>query len=458
MTVRDLRKDLETIKDEVKAQVSTEGGSTRGVGPVVRRGLTYLAVALAAAAAFVTLAHLPAARSMALRWGLQSLRDRAGIDATARDVSYNLLTLDVRLRGLTATATGSSIPFLTADEVSVNLPWGAVFGTAAVERLDARGVVRRHRARCRRHAEPAEVARPPPPANPPRVVVGALALAGGRVRYRDMARQFSLDATGVDLAMAPVGQPASSRAALLDRDRSIACARRTWPWTARLTGSLAYDGSSLTLSGVSYRSHDRRTAHQRTARRAVGHRHGAADGGRRAWRWRTSARRSRSTRPSTGRVTLNGPITGELAKLSASAHGVERPGPLAAPGAARPSPPALVLTTDAVRIDRASLQLGGGRVSGTGGLAFDSGAASVDASWQGVPIDALVEGPLPGNLGALLTGRTALTWDTARGLQGLTGRIDTRADARRAARAVRAWSARPNWTWRATRGTCAATP
>ena len=107
----------------------------------MRRGLTYLAVVLVAAATLVTLAHLPAARSMALRWGLQSLRNRAGIDATAREVSYNLLTLAVRLRGLSATATGSSVPFLTAEEVSVHLPWGAVFGTPAVERLDARGVV-----------------------------------------------------------------------------------------------------------------------------------------------------------------------------------------------------------------------------------------------------------------------------------------------------------------------------
>src|SRR5204862_8070257 len=103
-----------------------------GVEPVVRRGLTYLAVALVAAAAFVALAHLPAVRLMVLRWGLQSLHDRAGIEATARDISYNLLTLDAVVHGLTATAAGSSIPFLTADEVSVDLPWGAVFGTPAV--------------------------------------------------------------------------------------------------------------------------------------------------------------------------------------------------------------------------------------------------------------------------------------------------------------------------------------
>src|SRR5204863_1907462 len=61
-------------------------------------------------------------------------------------------------------------------------------------------------------------------------------------------------------------------------------------------------------------------------------------------------------------------------------------------------------------------------------LAFVSSAASIDATWQGVSVDALVAQPLPGNLGTVLTGTTALRWETARGIQGLTGQIDTRAD------------------------------
>ena len=415
----------------------------------MRRGLTYLAVALAAAAAFVMLAHLPAARSIALRWGLQSLRDRAGIDATASDISYNLLTLDVHLRGLTATAVGSTIPFLTADEVAIDLPWAAAFGTMAVERLDARGlaidIVRA--ADGTLNLPKSDTART---TNPPRVVVGSLALAGGRVRYRDIASQFSLDVTGMNLTMTPSGSgplPPGSGVigGRVSTQNGPALRAPNLSLDGTVTGSLAYDGSSLTLSGVSYRSTvgELRTSGRLDALWGTTTAQLTLDGAVKMADLSTALGIDPAME---GQVTLHGPITGELAKLSAaltaSSDRVQwrhlAPQTLSA---------GVVLTPDDVRVDRASLQLGGGRLSGTGSLAFDSGTASVDASWQGVPIDALVEGPLPGNPDALLTGRTSLTWDMARGIQGLTGRIDTRADApagRRARHAVRPWWARRN--------------
>ena len=382
----------------------------------MRRGLTYLAVAVAVVAVFVALAHLPAARSMALQWGLRALHSRVGIDATVRDISYNLLTLDVHLRGLTVTAAGSSIPFVTADEVSVDLPWGAVFGSAAVERLDARGlavdIVRAADGTVNLPKSGDRTAS----ATAPRIVVGGLVLADTRVRYRDLGSQFSLDVSGLNLTMTPAANGVIT--GRLSTDTGPALRGQNLSVDGAVTGSIAYDGSSLAFDGVSYRS-------------TVGE---LRTNGRLEALWGTPAARLtvdgavELTRLSTalsieppldGRVTLSGPVTGELSKLEATLTATsdqlqwEHLTP-------RNVTAAVVLTPGAVRVDKASLQLGGGAVSGTGGLLFESGMASIDASWQGVPLDALVDQPLPGNVATRLTGRTALTWDTSQCFDALS--------------------------------------
>jgi outer membrane protein assembly factor BamA/autotransporter translocation and assembly factor TamB len=390
----------------------------------VRRALIVLAAVLAAAAALVALAHLPAARSLALRWALQSLRARAGVNATAREVSYNLLTLDVRLRGVTATATGASVPFLTAEELSVDLPWSAVFGTLTVERLDARGVF----LDIVRNADgtlnlPASGDDSPAPNR--QIIVGSLALEDGRVRYRDTAGQIMLDTSGVDLAMTPAGRgviagPLSTRTGPAFRAPGVAV-------DGTLAGTLRYDGSSLTLGNVAYRSPlgEVRANGQLTTVWGTATAQLTLDGTLELSNVSTAL----AIEPAlAGRVRFSGPVAGELsrvtARLTTNSDSIRwqhlRPEDVSA---------TLQMTTDAVRIERASLRLGGGRIAATGGFAFDPKAASIDANWQGVPIEALADRPLPGNLGALLTGRAALDWDTARGLQGLTGLIDTRADA-----------------------------
>ena len=79
---------------------------------------------------------------MAVRWVFAMLERDWGIVGRAGQVELSPFTLDVRVRDLTLSAVGADEqPFLTAEAVTVELPWSAVFGTPAIDLLEVVGPV-----------------------------------------------------------------------------------------------------------------------------------------------------------------------------------------------------------------------------------------------------------------------------------------------------------------------------
>ena len=74
---------------------------------------------------------------MAAGWVFATLETEWGVVGRAGQVDLDLVSLEVRVRDLTLAAAGTETqPFLTAEAVTLTLPWSAVFGAPAVDRLD----------------------------------------------------------------------------------------------------------------------------------------------------------------------------------------------------------------------------------------------------------------------------------------------------------------------------------
>ena len=79
---------------------------------------------------------------MAVRWVFGRLERDWGIVGRAGQVELSPFTLDVRVRDLTLSAVGADEqPFLTAEAVTVELPWSAVLGAPAIDLLEVVGPV-----------------------------------------------------------------------------------------------------------------------------------------------------------------------------------------------------------------------------------------------------------------------------------------------------------------------------
>ena len=149
-----------------------------------------------------------------------------------------------------------------------------------------------------------------------------------------------------------------------------------------------------------------------------GHRRDATGGRRHAPPGRTVSTALAIEPPVAGRVALSGPVAGRAGATARRRS--RRPatgcgGSTSAAARLRHGPWSAATPCGSI-VRRCGL--GGGLVSANRRLVFGSEAASVEARWQGVPIDGAGPRPLPGNLGARLTGGASLTWDTALGLLG----------------------------------------
>ena len=79
---------------------------------------------------------------VAAGWVFATLERNWGIEGRAGQVDLSPFTLEVRVRDLTLSAAGADEqPFLTADAVTVELPWPAVFGAPAIDLLEVVGAV-----------------------------------------------------------------------------------------------------------------------------------------------------------------------------------------------------------------------------------------------------------------------------------------------------------------------------
>ena len=95
------------------------------------------AAAIVAAGAIVLgLLHAPFVRTRALSMLARRLA-QAGIVARADELDYNLLTLSVRMTGVSvATPGAAAAPFLTAKEIRATLPWAIVSGRFTIDRVE----------------------------------------------------------------------------------------------------------------------------------------------------------------------------------------------------------------------------------------------------------------------------------------------------------------------------------
>ena len=89
-------------------------------------------VLLAAAVLLVVLVHAPFFRAAALRYAVRTVEEQYDLHLDASRLDYNLAALRIGLADLRVSALHSrDEPFITADYLSVTLPWRTVLGDVA---------------------------------------------------------------------------------------------------------------------------------------------------------------------------------------------------------------------------------------------------------------------------------------------------------------------------------------
>ena len=147
----------------------------------------------------------------AARWVFATLETDWGVIGRVGQVDLNPFTLQIRVRNLSlAAASTADVPFFTAEAVTLDLPWSAVFDTPAIDLVDVVGSV----VSVRRTADGVSnlPARPPGaprssgPAEPVRPVrLGTLALHRASISWIDDVRALAVTAAPVELLLRPDG-------------------------------------------------------------------------------------------------------------------------------------------------------------------------------------------------------------------------------------------------------------
>ncbi|MGH9253482.1 MAG: hypothetical protein ACRD3C_02815, partial [Vicinamibacterales bacterium] len=102
-----------------------------------RRFVVVLGVLAAAAGLLVAVVHAPFVRAAALRYAVATVEDRYSLRLEAARLDYNLGMLRVGLANLRVSALHSpGEPFVTADYLSVVLPWRTLFGDVAIDDIN----------------------------------------------------------------------------------------------------------------------------------------------------------------------------------------------------------------------------------------------------------------------------------------------------------------------------------
>ena len=103
------------------------------LGPSFRRRLIVVfGVLVAAAVLLVVLVHAPFFRAAALRYAVRTVEEQYDLHLDASRLDYNLAALRIGLADLRVSALhATDEPFITADYLSVTLPWRTVLGDIA---------------------------------------------------------------------------------------------------------------------------------------------------------------------------------------------------------------------------------------------------------------------------------------------------------------------------------------
>lgn len=394
----------------------------------IARAATTAAWAAVAVAALVSVAHLSIVRDRLLTFGLRQLRSQFGVEATVASLSYNLLTLDVSLRGVRAAAIATpDAPFLTADSLRVNLSWGTLFGRARIDDLEAAGLqvslVRQEDGGLNLPApgnQGTEGATAP-------IALGRMIVREASLTYRDEAAGLVADAEGIALTLEPGADGGVTGRLVVSRGPSVRTADASIEGT--LEGLLTYDGASLSLIGLTYSSPlgrlvlDGRLDALQEAPTA-----GFTISGSLALPEIFSMLRidpgARGT--VTVHTTVEGPLTAPVATIALDGERVSWRHLDAARLRLRGT-----VTTEAALVDEAAIDLDDGTLEARGRFAFDTGRLEARAEWKALSAVSLVGPALPVSVGGRLSGRADAIWNTRDAWHGLELTARLRSEAAR---------------------------
>ena len=203
----------------------------------------------AAVPAFVVLVavaiHTPSVRSAVGSWVVTRLQSAAGVQATIARLDYNLFTLTFSTGNVTLAAEGSSVPFLSAEAVRVDLPWTIVRGRIAVESLEIDNpsvtIVREADGTLNLPTSSGADSQPAPES----IDVGRFVIRGLRVRYEDRPAGVLVDARDIDVNLErPPGSLLNGR--LSAGDATVRLSELATN-LSKLGGMLTFDGRALAL-------------------------------------------------------------------------------------------------------------------------------------------------------------------------------------------------------------------
>ena len=201
---------------------------------------------------------------VAADWVFETLEADWGIVGRAGQVGLNPVTLEVRVQDLTLAAAGDEEPpFLTAEAVTVDLPWSAVFGAPAIDLLEVVGPV----LSVRQNADGTSNLPVLPPAEPssdPRgepLRLGVVAVHRAAVSWVDDARTLRVMVDPVELELRPADDDRSQITGLL----TLSTPSRI-TWGARetaidpLSAGLTLDSPTLAVRDLVMRAPEARLA------------------------------------------------------------------------------------------------------------------------------------------------------------------------------------------------------
>jgi outer membrane protein assembly factor BamA/autotransporter translocation and assembly factor TamB len=215
----------------------------------LRARLLLLAIALAATTLILfAVAHTPPVRARVRTWAIGWLYSQAGIVASIDDLSYNLLTLDIRLDGVRLSADGSATPFASARRVHLDVPWSAVFGALrlhsveldepAIELVrDAQGSLNLPQSSGGEGGTGLE-----------RLTIERVGINRARVRYDDAAAGMGALVDGITVRLSRRTEGTIEGPLTVERGLSVQAGGVAV--NGAIDGGLSYDGQSIALNAI----------------------------------------------------------------------------------------------------------------------------------------------------------------------------------------------------------------
>ena len=192
--------------------------------------------------------HVPFVRAAALRYAISTVEDQYDLRLEASRLDYNLATLRIGLADLRLSALHSpEEPFVTADYLSVALPWRVVVGDVAFDDIsatNARVFVRRREDGSSNLPRGSEE----PGGDPPALRIQRLNIPRLAVDLRDEQAVMFLSMPSIALLLAPdEGYVRLQGDAQLNTETQIT-------HISELNGNASFDGRALHFDNLQMRS------------------------------------------------------------------------------------------------------------------------------------------------------------------------------------------------------------